>query len=135
MIPLLVLALLLLAAPAWADGKIVPQSTCVLSWTAPTTNVNGTLLLDLQEYRVYLASTPPIPLAAPIAVVPAAAPNPPAGLTVTWPCSGQPAGQYYAFVTAADTSGNEGPRQPAALPFVSRDDVSPSMVPGLAAGP
>ena len=135
MIAFLVLALLLLASPAWADGKIVPQSTCVLSWTAPTTNVNGTLLLDLQEYRIYLASTPPIPLAVPIAVGPAAAPNPPAGLTAPWACSGQPAGQYYAYVTAADTSGNEGPRPPAALPFVSRDDVSPSMVPGLAAGP
>ena len=136
MIAFLVLAIVLIAAPAWADGKIVPQSTCRLSWTEPTTNIDATPLIDLKEYRVYLGDTPPPPLVAvPVVIIPATATIPPQNRTVTWSCAGQPAGQYYAFVTAADLAGNEGPRQPAALPFVSRDDVSPSTVPGLAAGP
>ena len=135
MIPLLVLALLLLAAPAWADGTIVNQSTCELSWLPPLVNTDNTLLIDLKEYRVYVGTTPPPLTAVPVAVVPASSPTPPATIRVTWPCASLALGQWYAFVTAADLAGNEGVRQTVAVPFVLRDGVSPGPVRDLAAGP
>ena len=43
----------------------VDAASVTLSWTAPTTNADGTRLTDLASYRVYLAtSTPPCPSAS-----------------------------------------------------------------------
>lgn len=118
--------LCLMAAEAWADGPVVNQSTCSGKWNAPQTNADGTNLIDLKEYGVYVAATPAAlaALTAPVAVVVAPELNPPAGKTAVWPCAQLATGQWYAQVDAVDTSGNRSTRS-GVSPFVSRDDVSP----------
>ena len=126
----------LIGGQAWADGPVVKQSSCGVSWTAPQQSADGSNLADLKEYRVYVAATA-VGLAAqtaPIAVVPAPEVDPPAGKTGAWPCKSLAIGQWYVTVTAADTAGNESVR-PAAFPFVLADDVSPQAPGSLLVGP
>src|SRR5262245_25761533 len=89
-------------------AKRVEAASVTLSWTAPTTNADGSRLTDLASYRIYLGtSTPACPSASFFTV---------ASPTAT-PSSGQPQSSrvtalvagttYFARVTAVDTSGNE----------------------------
>jgi len=132
MTTLRVLALLLLAVAvpmtAWAQGPVINQSTCAMSWDAPQTNADGTNLTDLAGYRVYVAPTLTAlaALTTPTFTVAAAA-DPPAGATGTTLCKTLANGAWVWAVTAFDTSTppNESARS-AAFPFVLRDDVSPA---------
>jgi hypothetical protein len=84
--------------------------TLDVSWTAPTSNEDGSPLTDLASYRVYYGSTStPCPgssyseFASPSA-------SPAAGDTVVASLTGLTAGvTYYVSVTAVDGSGNESP--------------------------
>lgn len=139
----LLLVALFLTLPLIAEaqtGPTVRQSTCTVTWPAPQTNADGTNLADLKEYRVYAASTAAglTPTLAPVAIVPAAFADPPAGALFVWPCKTLATGQWFVTATAVDTSGNEGVRSPIG-PFVlipDPDVVAPS-APGVpvAAGP
>ena len=98
----LALAAIVLAVGAAHGG------TLNASWTAPTTNVDGSALTDLAAYRVYYAtSSTPCPgsffveMASPTS-------SPPPGETVTLALTGLAAGSlYYVSVTAVDDNGNE----------------------------
>ena len=98
----LALAAIVLAVGAAHGG------TLNASWTAPTTNVDGSALTDLAAYRVYYAtSSTPCPgsffveMASPTS-------SPPPSETVTLALTGLAAGSlYYVSVTAVDDNGNE----------------------------
>jgi hypothetical protein len=130
---LVLIALLLAPAVAFAEGVVVKKSTCLLTAVAPQSSEDGSNLADLKEYRIYVAATPaelPPPTGpttmVPIAVVPAPELDPPAGRILTWPCTALALGQWWVTASAVDTSGNEGARA-AFVPFVSSPD--PDVVP------
>jgi Bacterial Ig domain len=85
------------------------------SWTAPTTNTDGTPLTDLSAYRVYYGtSSSPCPgptffqVASPTA-------NPGAEQTVAFRLTGLTSGALYRVsITAVDASGNESACSPTA---------------------
>ena len=104
--------LLLSAIPAWAGHRTA-------SWTAPTTNEDGTPLTDLAGYRVYRCPTTLCTRATGTLIGTVAAP------TTTFPI---PHGsQGFLTVTAFDTSGNESVEDGTA-PF---DVLSPGVPSGL----
>jgi len=78
------------------------------SWTAPTTNADGSALTDLASYRVYYGVTnAPCPGSSFVAVISptlSPAPNQTVSVTLTGLTTGT---LYYASVTAIDTNGNE----------------------------
>src|SRR5256712_1521805 len=78
------------------------------SWTAPTTNADGSPLTDLASYRVYFGlSNPPCPGSS-YSQVASSTPSPTPGQTVTARLTGLSTGSlYYVAVTAVDTNGNE----------------------------
>jgi hypothetical protein len=79
-----------------------------VSWTAPTTNANGTPLTDLSGYRVYLATTTPTCPGGGSHAVSSSTSRPPAGQTVSSRVTGLTASTtYFVRITAVDTSGNE----------------------------
>ena len=105
-------SLLLLATPAWATHRIA-------SWTAPTTNEDGTPLTDLAGYRVYRCAVTPCTRAAGTLIATVTAPTTSFALPHGW--------QGYLTVTAVDTSGNESVEDGTA-PF---DGLAPSPATGL----
>src|SRR5260370_37999632 len=90
----------------------VPGSAAVLdaTWTAPTTNTDGSPLTDLASYRVYYStgSTPcPGPTFFPVA---SSTSSPPPNQLVAFRLTGLSAGTtYFAAVTAVDSGGMESP--------------------------
>jgi hypothetical protein len=77
-----------------------------LAWNAPTTNVDGTALTDLSNYRVYFRTSSGSCGAGPNQAVPAASPTPGPG-TVTYRLTGLMAGTaYWVTVAAVDSGGN-----------------------------
>ena len=117
---LLAAALLLLPALAWAQGPVINQSTCTVSWTAPTTNADGTPLTDLAAYRIYEGTG-----GLPVVTVLSPTTTPAPATTVTTPCRSWAVGPHSITVSAADVSDSESVRT-SAFPFVLRDDVPPS---------
>lgn len=109
------------AGSAWAEGVVVKKSTCTVKWTEPQTNVDGTELLDLREYGVYVDSAPNL-MVTPIAVVPAPNPNPILGAILSWPCNSLTVGQKYVQIDAVDILGQRSTRS-ALVPFVLEADV------------
>jgi hypothetical protein len=94
-------ALILAAEPARAG-------VLDASWTAPTTNTDGSPLTDLGSYKVYYgAATGPCPGAAFFPVnSPTTSPAP--GTTVSFRLTGLTSGSlYFVSVTAVDLSGSE----------------------------
>ncbi|MBI3030799.1 MAG: choice-of-anchor D domain-containing protein, partial [Candidatus Rokubacteria bacterium] len=80
------------------------------SWTAPTTNADGSALTDLASYRLYYGTSNPVtcPGGSTFVTVPSPTSSPAAGTTVNYQLKGLQAGTtYYVKVTAVDTSGNE----------------------------
>ncbi len=75
------------------------QKTAVLSWLAPTTNVDGTPLADLAGFRVYYGQTALISKETSQQVA--------VGDTLTYTVSGLQNGLYYFAVVAVDLVGNE----------------------------
>jgi len=88
-----------------------PGSAGVLdaSWTAPTTNTDGSPLTDLASYRVYYVAAPASPcLGSTFGLVASPTPNPPPGQIVSARLTGLTTGTpYNVAVTAVDTSGSE----------------------------
>jgi len=78
------------------------------SWTAPTTNTDGSSLTDLASYRVYYGtSNSPCPGSSFFQVA-SPTPSPRFKQTVAFRLTGLSTGAlYYVSVTAVDTSGNE----------------------------
>jgi len=78
------------------------------SWTAPTTNADGTALTDLALYRIYYGPTnPPCP-GSTFLSVPSPTTGPGQNQSVTATLTGLvPGSLYYAAVTAVDATGNE----------------------------
>ena len=107
---LLVCALLLLAAPAWAGHRTV-------SWTAPSTNEDGTPLTDLAGYKLYACPVQPCTKATGAVI---AQPT-----TTSTPVSHGKQG--FLFGTAVDTSGNES-AESNVIPF---DLLAPGTPSGL----
>jgi len=106
----LALALLLaLASPAWA-GELEA------SWTAPTTNVDGSPLTDLASYRVYWFLYPNAPCpGTQFLVVPASSSAPAPGTRVSKTLAGLTQGlTYNVQVTAVDAEGLESACSPVA---------------------
>ena len=68
-----------------------------ISWDAPTTNADGTLLTDLAGYKIYVSKSPGIYTDAGIDV----------GNVLTKTLTNFCEGTYYFVATAYDTSGNE----------------------------
>lgn len=85
--------LVLLSAPLWAQ-----VGTSTLSWTAVTTNVDGTAA-TITEYRIYRSSVDSVGPYTQIDSVP--------GGTVNYSDSGLFNGQYFYYVTAVNSYGNE----------------------------
>jgi len=132
-----VLLFLLLPVSAWAAGPIL-RTINGLSWTAPTTNVDGTPLTDFAGFEVLIASTPGITPTMPGVVirdvgalgVPATPlPNTTSRVTFGSLAPALTDGQKYAVVRAYDLAGNRGPTSNE-VPFVY-DTVSPGGSTGL----
>ena len=100
-----------------------------VSWTAPTTNADGSPLTDLWAYAVYYGiSHPPCPGISSFQV-PSLTPNPPAPELVTLRLTGLLSGtRYYVSVTAVDASGNESACSTPVVSDVARSEfaVSPT---------
>jgi hypothetical protein len=96
------------------------------SWTAPTTNTDGSVLSDLVLYRVYYyTSDSPCPGSTFVEV---AAPdsNPSPDEMVSFQLTGLTTGAIYSVsVTAVDTQGNESNCSDTAS-AVAQDDVASS---------
>lgn len=105
---LLCACLLFLAMPAFAAGPVLGPNKCALEFVAPVTNEDGSPLIDLKEYRVYVSATKGT-FTAPFATIPAANPAPAPNTTVTWDCrtAGLTAGQKWVTVRAVDLATNE----------------------------
>src|SRR5215510_11254741 len=102
-----------LLAPAVALAGILfssnPASAGVLdaTWTAPTTNTDGSQLTDLSFYRVYYGtSATPCPSGT-FVTIPSSSPTPPAGQTVGTRLTGLINNTVYnVSVVAVDSAGN-----------------------------
>jgi hypothetical protein len=114
----LALGVLLLTA-ARIEGGVLDAS-----WTAPTTNTDGSALTTLALYRLYYGyytSESPCPGSTFVEVA-SSTPAPQPGDTVSIPITGLDAGAIYSVsVTAVDTSGNESDCSDLAS-AVARDD-------------
>ena len=103
----------------WASavGPVI-GANCLFSWNAPIKNADGTPLTDLNGYRLYLAHTSGgyTEAAADIDHPHTEIDCEDADITTD--------GQYYAVVTAVDTTGNESPRS-AEIAFV-RNTTAPA---------
>src|SRR5207253_9144769 len=84
------------------------------SWTAPTTNSDGSSLTDLASYRVYYStSATPCPGGAFFSVASSTA-TPPTNQTVSFRLTGLANNSTYnVAVTAVDTGGNESTCSPS----------------------
>src|SRR5882724_7358880 len=90
------LALLLLAPSASAAVGNVVGTNCTGTWTAPTTNTDGSPIVGALTYNIYIVTG--------VQTAPAVPPKF-TGVTGTSfsMCTGLAAGQYTAFVTAVET--------------------------------
>ena len=103
-------AALILAAAEQARAGVLDAS-----WTAPTTNTDGSPLTDLASYKVYYGvATGPCPGGVFFQVIsPTASPAP--GTTVSFRLKGLTSGSpYFVSVTAVDLSGSESACSPTA---------------------
>lgn len=108
-----------LSLTAEAAGPVLPGNvTRTILWYEPTTNADGTPLIDLASYRVYWTQNPAeIGTIQPRATVPAPLATPPVSSDITYavPANTLTPGQWYVAVGAVDTSGNESLRASTAV--------------------
>lgn len=91
-----------------SGGVPAGTGTATLTWTAPTTNVDGTPLTTLAGYKVYYGTTPGVYTSLVI------------GDVNSYQIVGLTKGQtYYFTVTAYDTYGNESDYAPVASKLIS----------------
>src|SRR5256886_4904101 len=96
------------------------------SWTAPTTNTDGSSLTDLASYRVYYGTSASCPGVSFVQVT-SSTPSPPPDQTVTFRLTGLSTGTLYnVSVTALDTSGNESACAAPLASAVARIDFGAS---------
>ena len=119
---LLLTALLLLALPAAAlaqapVGTVVGKE-CLLKWSAPTVNTDGTPITAPLGFKRYDQTTP-TPGPVPGTTVPVSNfPPPVTGNAATQePCGTANAGQHYSWETAYYATGAESPVAPAPTPW------------------
>src|SRR6266850_8041917 len=98
---------LALAAILFATNQTV-AGVLDASWTAPTTNTEGSPLTDLGSYRVYYStSATPCPGSTSVSVA-SSTTTPPANQTVNVRLTGLASGSIYnVAVSPMDTGGNE----------------------------
>jgi hypothetical protein len=91
-------AILALALPALGDCTLAPvgPAPTQLTWTAPTTNEDGTPLMDLAGFRVYVLPSNTAHIETQILVP-----------QTTYALENLQPGLYSAWVTAVDQEGNE----------------------------
>src|SRR5215831_18997762 len=98
-------------------GSMNPANAGVLdaSWTAPTTNTDGSQLTDLGSYRIYYStSATPCP-GSTFFTLASSTTTPSQNQTVTFRLTGlTTSSTYNVAVTAVDTSGNESACSPIA---------------------
>lgn len=101
--------IVVLAVGAAVTGPAgVEAASLQVSWTAPTTNANGTPLQDLGGYRIYLGTAQPACPGASFHAVPSPTATPAPGQQIAYRIAALSAGATYALrVTAVDQSGNE----------------------------
>jgi centrosomal CEP192-like protein len=93
----------LLASDAHAGSVTV-------SWTAPSTNTDGSPLGDLAGYRIYLGTSSPQCPGSGFLAVASPTRSPQAGQTISQPVTALSGGTtYFARITAVDTAGTESP--------------------------
>src|SRR5215510_8341720 len=94
-----------------------PGSAAILdaTWTAPTTNIDGSPLTDLASYRVYYG-TGSAPCPGPsFFPVPSSTSSPPPNQAVSFRLTGLAAGTtYFVAITAVDSAGVESTCSPVA---------------------
>jgi Divergent InlB B-repeat domain len=96
------------------------------SWTAPTTNADGSPLVDLAGYRLYLATATPTCPGPSFHSLGSSTGTPTPGQTIAYRISSLVAGTtYFTAITAVDGSGNES-QCTTAVSAVARADVSVS---------
>jgi hypothetical protein len=94
-----------------------------LEWNAPTTNADGSPLLDLGSYRVYAGTSPPTCPGTNFQALAAPNPSPLPGDTVPAALTALTAGTtYWVQISAVDMSGNESGCTPA-VSGVARTDI------------
>jgi hypothetical protein len=103
------LAFVVLIGVIVLDGRSRADAASIdLSWTAPTTNADGTRLSDLGGYRLYLDTHTPTCPGGSFHSVSSPTATPAAGQQVSSRLTSLVANtRYYARVTAVDRSGNE----------------------------
>jgi hypothetical protein len=109
-----ILSILAIPSGVFASGVEVGLS-CVVKWTRPQTNTDGTQLADLGGYLIFLARQPgQYDFGNPHATPPAAA--------TEYLCSNMAVslGQYYVVMRAVDISGNQSANS-VEVPFVVVD--------------
>jgi len=123
---ILIVVLTLAGVVATAAG--VDAASVSLSWSAPTTNADGTPLTDLANYRVYLATTAPSCPSASFLTVSSPTSTPPAGQTVASRVTALTAGAtYFVRITAVDGAGNQSSCSPSASGVAQVDfNVTPT---------
>lgn len=95
-----------------------------VSWTAPTTNVDGSPLTDLAGYRLYVGTTAPVCPGGSFHAIDASSEKPTSAEPVRRRITGLIASAtYITRVTAVDTSGTEGPCS-ASASGVARGDIT-----------
>jgi hypothetical protein len=98
----------LFLATVMSAGHGVEAASVTVSWTAPTTNANGTRLTDLAGYRLYLDTSPPTCPGGSFHAVASPTTTPPPGQIVSTRVKGLKAhATYFARITSVDLSGNE----------------------------
>lgn len=120
----------LLVGVVFAQTVPTVSKTATYSWTAPTTNEDGTPLIDLAGYVIAVSAngtdlrTGGTPLASQAVTDPAAV-----EVSATQLFASLPAGSYRAWVRAYDVAGNQGQwGEPFAF---NLDPVSPGVPTGL----
>jgi Glucodextranase, domain B/Bacterial Ig domain len=89
-------------------GSPVAAAVLDASWTAPTTNTDGSQLNDLTSYRVYYATTTSPCRGASFFQIASSGSSPSPGQQVSFKLTGLTANtRYYVAVSAVDAGGNE----------------------------
>jgi CARDB protein/List-Bact-rpt repeat protein/centrosomal CEP192-like protein/fibronectin type III domain protein len=101
---IMILVLVVILGPAVETGAAVLD----VSWTAPTTNADGSALRDLSGYRLYLGTSTPSCGSSSYHTVSSSTAAPAANQRVSTSITGLNAGTTYRMrVSAVDRSGNE----------------------------
>jgi hypothetical protein len=118
--------MLALGAIVGAGALRADAASLDATWTAPTTNADGSLLVDLAGYRLYLATATPSCPGPSFHSLGSATVAPTPGQTIAYRISSLVAGAtYFTAITAVDAAGNES-QCTAPVSAVAHADLSVS---------